>query len=659
MSMTCHRYVHFLLDHHVSYFQGMARQFSQALTGIQIDAIYHTAIVFNSVEYFFGQGVHRKIPGSTHHGRPMSVVDLGKTELPIDVVEEYVDSLEQIYTPESYDLFLHNCNNFTQDLAMFLVGKSIPDEITSLPETFLSTPIGQMLRTQLDQSMRTMTQAPDAMSGRNAQKSRPPPPVPSKPVPNGTASNPTINPLSQKATVPNIINSQPPTSSPGHVYNITTPSELDSLLSTARDSCAVIFFTSATCPPCKIAYPTYDELASEAGDLSSARLIKIDISASHSAQSVAQRYQIRATPTFVTFLKGQKQDEWSGANPAQLRGNVRLLFQMARPPQHRHAGLKLPNFQRYIERPTLYSRTPPFDKLLTKIGDKFSSDSSVQALVSYIKARDAKGSQEAPLPNLHDFSAHLSSTFSSLPSDTHFAVIDLVRTAAVDSRVSSFLTTEPSHKTLDTLFPNFQTATNFTEVKYNVQSVTLQLACNLFSSTVFQEQLFRHGDQQPISKLQETIETLAAQALLSPHANSRSMAAALVYNLSAYTHNERIHRSSTASAASTDESSASDEASNTVSDDLTAALLESIISLPELSSQPTSPSSSNVKETLHALLLALGMLLYGAPAEDMLWDLCRAMEVRETLATMAKDPQWKAEPLLRELAEELLGKGGF
>lgn len=637
----------------------MARQFSQALTGIQIDAIYHTAIVFNNVEYFFGQGVHRKVPGSTHHGQPISVVDLGNTELPIDVVEEYVDSLEQIYTPESYDLFLHNCNNFTQDLAMFLVGKSIPKEITSLPETFLSTPIGQMLRTQLDQSMRTMTQAPDALSGRNAQKSRPPPPVTSRPISNGTASKATPNHLSQRAIVPNIINSQPPISSPGRVYNITTPSELDSLLSAARDSCAVIFFTSATCPPCKIVYPTYDELASEAGDLSSARLIKIDISASRSAQSVAQRYQIRATPTFITFLKGQKQDEWSGANPAQLRGNVRLLFQMARPPQHRHASLKLPTFQRYIERPTLYSRTPPLDKLLTKLGDTFSSDSSVQSLVSYIKVRDAKGTQEAPLPNLHHFSAHLSSTFSSLPSDSHFAVIDLVRTAAVDSRVSSFLITEPSHQTLDTLFPNFQALTNFTEVKYNIQSVTLQLACNLFSSTVFQEQLFRHSDQQPVFKPRETIEILAAQALLSPHANARSMAAALVYNLSAYTHNERVHRSSTSSAKLPNDPGAEEEDSVSVSDDLTAALLESILSLSELSSQPTSPSSSNIKETLHALLLALGMLLYGAPAEDLLWDLCRAMEVRETLAAMAEEPQWKSEPLLREIAEELLGKGGF
>ena len=120
----------------------------------------------------------------------MKVIKLGKTDLPMDVIDEYVQSLESIYTPESYDLFLHNCNNFTQDLAMFVVGKSIPEEIRSLPETFLRTPMGQMLRSQLDQSMRTMTQAPDAVSGRNAPTTN----GVSRPNPIRTATNGTYQP---------------------------------------------------------------------------------------------------------------------------------------------------------------------------------------------------------------------------------------------------------------------------------------------------------------------------------------------------------------------------------------------------------------------------------------------------------------------------------
>lgn len=53
-------------------------------------------------------------------------------------------------------------NNFTHDFSMFLLGKGIPPHITSLPETVLQTPFGQMLRPQLDRAMRTVTQAPVA-----------------------------------------------------------------------------------------------------------------------------------------------------------------------------------------------------------------------------------------------------------------------------------------------------------------------------------------------------------------------------------------------------------------------------------------------------------------------------------------------------------------
>lgn len=39
-------------------------------------------------------------PGATHHGRPMQVIPLGKTDLPMEIILEYLDSLRQIYTVE-------------------------------------------------------------------------------------------------------------------------------------------------------------------------------------------------------------------------------------------------------------------------------------------------------------------------------------------------------------------------------------------------------------------------------------------------------------------------------------------------------------------------------------------------------------------------------
>lgn len=78
----------------------MAMQYSASFLGTYIDAVYHTAIVFDGVEYLYGAGVQTCVPGSSHHGRPMEIIDLGTTSLPQDVIAEYLTSLKEIYTIE-------------------------------------------------------------------------------------------------------------------------------------------------------------------------------------------------------------------------------------------------------------------------------------------------------------------------------------------------------------------------------------------------------------------------------------------------------------------------------------------------------------------------------------------------------------------------------
>ena len=68
--------------------------------GTQIDAVYHTALVFGGVEYYFGRGIQTSYPGATHHGKPMEVLRMGRTELPVEVILEYLESLHAIYTAE-------------------------------------------------------------------------------------------------------------------------------------------------------------------------------------------------------------------------------------------------------------------------------------------------------------------------------------------------------------------------------------------------------------------------------------------------------------------------------------------------------------------------------------------------------------------------------
>ena len=60
--------------------QGLARAFSGQFLGIQIDAVYHTSIVLEGIEYFFGHGIQTSYAGATHHGQPMEQILLGETE---------------------------------------------------------------------------------------------------------------------------------------------------------------------------------------------------------------------------------------------------------------------------------------------------------------------------------------------------------------------------------------------------------------------------------------------------------------------------------------------------------------------------------------------------------------------------------------------------
>lgn len=45
----------------------------------------------------------------------------------------------------------HNCNHFSEEVAQFLCGVSIPKYILDLPDVLLSTPLGQTLRPLIEQ----------------------------------------------------------------------------------------------------------------------------------------------------------------------------------------------------------------------------------------------------------------------------------------------------------------------------------------------------------------------------------------------------------------------------------------------------------------------------------------------------------------------------
>ena len=107
--------------------------------------IRHTGIVVYGNEYYFGGGIQHSPAGSTPYGTPIRVVDLGVTHVPKDVFEIYLQEISPRYTAETYSLLTHNCNNFSNEVAQFLVGATIPEYILQLPNEVISSPMGALI----------------------------------------------------------------------------------------------------------------------------------------------------------------------------------------------------------------------------------------------------------------------------------------------------------------------------------------------------------------------------------------------------------------------------------------------------------------------------------------------------------------------------------
>lgn len=463
---------------------------------------------------------------------------------------------------------------------MFLVGKGIPEHITSLPRTVLNTPFGQMLKPQLDSAMRGITQAP----------------VPSVAIPQPQA-NPVATPngIHSTARVATSHAAVTQNGAPlGVVRNVTKSKELDALLAEASKTCAIIFFTSATCPPCKIVYPAYDELAAEAGN--KAILIKVDLSV---AYEIGAKYQVRATPTFMTFLHGEKENEWSGANESKLRANVRMLIQMAHPP-HPHTNLRLPALQRAHRKFVTYTKMPPMDKLIARMGEEGNNESITQ-LRQFVETRGTLGAREAPLPSLPSISHQLLASLETPLPPKLFPMVDLLRLALVDPRVSGYFAEEQDHVTTSKILSYVNTLGD--DCPYNLRIVTVHMACNLFTSQLFPPRLLS------IPALCEPLVHLVTASLLdTSHAPVRVAAASLALNMAAFNHLQRLEAKP-------------DLLAESVQVELVASLLEAVAREQES------------KEGLNGLVLALGLLAYEAPVDGEVLDLCRAMDGKGVVAT--------------------------
>lgn len=402
------------------------------------------------------------------------------------------------------------------------------------------------------------------------------------------------------------------------VRNISSSMQLTKALEEAKNSCAIIFFTSATCPPCKALYPTYDQLAEEFQG--KATLIKIDISQPQS-QRMASQFSIRATPTFVTFLKGEQENKWTGASPHSLRESVQLLTHMASP-SHPHNRLKVPSFVSADRKPVLYAKIPPMPKLMTKMGYELARKSEVQNLKVYIETREAKGALDAVLPDLSSLSNFVQKSLKELPPETLFPIVDLFRCALIDPRVSGYFAEEQDYKTARSVI---NLVNENSGCPYALRLVTLQMACNLFSTPLFAHEILQEGSLLPL-----ITQLVSSSFLDDSHNNIRVAASSLLFNVALADRKARSEGSQ----------SRLPEGDQI---ELAASVVEAIA------------QEEKSVEALQGMLSALGHLFFEADLNGDLADLLRALGVEGTI--LGKKKIFPNEKLVTEVGSELLGRG--
>jgi hypothetical protein len=336
--------------------------------------------------------------------------------------------------------------------------------------------------------------------------------------------------------------------------------------------------------------------------------------------------QIEMALKGVTQGTGQIGTPGPSAQPTTARAASAATQTLTRP-AHPHRQLRLPSLQREITNFVMYKKVPPLDKLIQKLPQEFQEAQGVADIIEFVKLRhSATPVADIRVPDLRSFATTLKLKYSTLPSGSHFAVVDLLRLMLLDPRVSGYFAQEAQHETLLTLLEPLS-QDEVSSFPYNLRIVALQLACNLFSTPLYPDQVTSSS-----SPLRETCLRLATNSLLDSQTSLRVVAASFAYNLAAFNHNARFNNKP-------DPIPEEDQV------ELTASLLEAVTREEES------------VESLHGLLLALGMLVYESPMDGSLIDLCRAMGVGETISAKVSIQALQNEPLLKEIGGELFGKG--
>ncbi|EJU03248.1 DUF862-domain-containing protein [Dacryopinax primogenitus] len=567
---------------------GMARSLSLQLTGRQIDGIWHTSVVVFGKEVFYGQGISVVSPGTSHHGRPLQILDMGLTHLDEGTFQEYIDELSSHYTADKYHLLEFNCNSFTNDVVGFLTGGSIPGFIKDLPADFLNTPLGAALRPTIDSMFRGPPTAP---------------PTPGPSLPSGTSPSPSSSPLASLVSRPPPVPETATLTAP--LQLATNPSSLRSLLNSHK-AATVLFTAPATCAPCRVIDPFFSELA-QLRTAEGLAYVKVDLDVGL-GRAAAQEWGVSATPTVMCFLKGKKRGEVRGANVREIRTQVDLLICELYPP-HPHTRQDLPAIQGISLSPILFSQIPKLDSALSKFlsfvnaasaseGDKKRYQFLFRQVLLLLEPQ-AKLPPAQLRSTLQAWSAATVDLAALLPEGELFPLADFWRLAVLSSPVAHALS--GNIEGIKSLLSLAYYSGASTPRPYLL--TTLRLCANLFAYPDLARLVF------PSEGEKQDLVSFLVCTLLSDDAGIRTATASVTFNLGAL-HQQAVRQ-------------ALEKHTRPPSEDW---IIEVVSALIEALSRETSS-----EEVVHRLVASLALFVFRAPGWEELRELLQVLQAQEVL----------------------------
>jgi hypothetical protein len=221
-----------------------------------------------------------------------------------------------------------------------------------------------------------------------------------------------------------------------------------------------------------------------------------------------------------------------------------------------------------------------------------------------------------------------------------FTAYDVLRCALVDQRVSGWFTEESApgdSETLTYLINHVLTLVDDDTCPYSLRLVTIQLACNLFTSDLFTKSAFSSDHHSGLPAM--LVQVATTSLLAEPDKPAvRAAASSLAFNIAATVYRTRREENR----------EALQESSQV---ELAASLLEMMTTELESREEKKDTSGSDMLKTA---IFAFAYLIYCAPQGGELHDLCSALDAKASIMKLKgiKD----LEKVASEVGDQLLGK---